>query len=449
MNKINFILQLSILPNKYIILYIDNDMYDEEINNKLLINIKNIDNSLDIIRFLDKNEDKQILNLNQIYPDSYTENILIEHCLCIIYLSKFNNSNTLIDLINLYDKYVIYNKDDIINYIEHINNNNLDKIILLNENKNNFKNIYSSLLDKKITLNHDINLNIKLEYNKIHKELPYINDKIYIITHFKNVEINILKIVQKKCIIENLRNKNVIKVIVLGKNINNELQDIINDNSYNISNLELIEYDNEVTYKDLLDTSNKLLKESIVCILKSDIILPNQNELENLNFDLSYYKNEIYTLSRIERLINGNLIKSENLNRTLFSTEQDGWIFKTPINIDTNLFNNIIFYNKYSELYFNKILKSNNYNIINNSSKIKIIRILFENNMENRILLNNNVKIDNIDDVLLIPDSDIINKLSIDNLLNIFNINEKDINNIKCEIFNNYLKDMIIKNLIY
>jgi hypothetical protein len=441
MNNIDFILQFSILPYKYIILYIDNEIYDEYTNTKLLTEIKNINNELNIIRILSKNEYKQKLNLNQIYPDSYTEDILIKYCLCIIYLSKINRSEILINLIDLYNKYIIYKQDNIISNIDYIINNNIDKLTLLNENKNNFKNIYSSLiLNKNIMLER----NIKLEYNKIFKEYNNNDNKINIITYFKNFEVKILNIIQKKCIIENLRNKNVSKVIVLGNNINDEFQDIYNEDK-NILNLELIEFNKDITYKDLLDVSNKLDKDIIVCILRSDIILPNQNELDELNVDLSS-KNEIYALSRIERLINGNLVKSEKSNKNLFSTEQDAWIFKSPINIKTDLFDNIFFYDKYSELYFNKILISNNYKIINNSSKIKIIRILYENNIENRLLLNNN-PINTTDDIHLVPDNDLMNKFSIDSLLNIF-ISNDEIYNIKCDIFNKYLKNKIVNELI-
>lgn len=457
MDNFDFILQFSILPCKYIILYIDNEIYDEETNTKLLTDIKNINNDLNIIRILSKNEDKQKINLNQIYTDSYTEDILIKYCLCIIYLSKINRSEILINLIDLYNKYIIYQQDNIIsnihyiiNNIHYIINNDTEQLISLNENKNNFKNIYSSLiLNKNIMLDR----NIKLAHNKIFKEYKSnVDDKITIITYFKNFEIKILNIIQKKCIIENLRNKNVSKVIVLGNNINIHLDDIYNNDDKNILNLELIEFDKDITYKDLLDVANNLDKDIIVCILRSDIILPNQNELDELNVDLSSSKNEIYALSRIERLINGNLVKSEKSNKHLFSTDQDAWLFKSPINIKTDLFDHIFFYNKYSELYFNKILISNNYKVINNSSKIKIIRILYENNIENRLLFNNNT-IDTIDiintinDIHLVPDNDLINKFSIDSLLNIF-IGNEEIYNIKCDIFNKYLKNKIINELI-
>ena len=437
MNNTDFIRQFSILPNKYIILYVDDDVYNEDINNKLLNDIKNINSDLNIIRFLSKNDSKQNLSLTQIYPDFYTEDILIKNCLCVLYISKNNRSENLISFIETYNKYVIYEEVFTLNIINDIYNNDEEKVELLKEYKNNFKNIYESLTKYK---NMDTDRNIKLEYNKIlnDSDINIIDNKITVITYFKNLDINILNVIQKKCIIENVLNKHVFKVIVLGNNISDEFKDMYNEN------LQLIELDKNVSYKDLLDIANKLNKESIVCILRSDIVLPNQNELEDLHFELSS-NNEIYTLSRIERLINGNLIKSPKLNKTLFSSELDAWIFKSPINIDVNIFDNIYFYTKYSELYFNKLLIDNGYTIINNSSKLKIIRILYENNIENRLLLDNeNI---NINDVVLIPDNEIIKRLSIDNLLNIYNISNDEINNIKHEIFNKYLKTKIISEI--
>jgi len=417
MNNNDFLSQFSLLPNKYIILYIDTD------KNFIMPKYKD----LGIIRFLLKNENKQ--HIYDIYPDKYCEDILIKNCLCIIYLSKIKRSDILIHLTELYNKCIIYEDLNIINTIHYIIENDTEKIRLLEENRKEFKKIYDNLICNKNILLED---NIKLEYNKILKDSIH---KITIITYFRISEIKILNIIQKKSIIENLKNKNVHKVIVLGNNIINEFQDS-NDN------LELIEYKEEVTYKDLLDVSNKLLNDSIVCILRSDIILPNQNELYDLNIDLSF-DNKIYTISRIERLINGNLVKSDKINKTLQSIEQDGWIFKSPLNMNTQLFHNIYFYHKYSELYFHKILTLNNYKIINNSSKIKIIRLLHENNIDNRLLLNNNLHSPILDDIYLVPDNELLNKLSIDNLVQIFNIQSDDIYNIKLDIFNKYIKKKI------
>lgn len=438
MNNLNFIKQFSIIPNNYIILYNDSESYNEEKYIKLINEIKNINNNLNIIRFLLKDESKEKLSLNQIYPDLYTEDILINHCLCIIYLSKIKRSEILLNRLNLYNKIIIYEEDNIIINIYDIFNNNIDKILLLKNNLNNFIQKYSIM-----TFNKDISIekNININYNKIIKEYP-INNKINILTYYKKFDIKILNIIQQKSIVENLKNKNILKVIVLGKDIESEFIEI-----NNTSKLEFIEIENEVTFKNLIKVSNSLPINSIICILRSDIILPNQNDLDDLNFDLSS-NNEIYVISRIERLLNGNLVKSDKLSKSLFSTEQDGWIFKSPLNININLLDNILFYDKYSELLFNKILYDNKYKIINNTSKFKIIRLIYENNINSRTLLNNMNKIKDIDDIYLVPDNNLLYNISIDNLLQYFKINNNDIYEIKCDIFNKYLKNKISNEFI-
>ena len=75
---------------------------------------------------------------------------------------------------------------------------------------------------------------------------------------------------------------------------------------------------------------------------------------------------------------------------------------------------------KKNKLYFNKILKSNGFNIINNTKKYKIIRVLYENIIDNRTLINNDIKINNTDNVFLLPDNESFDKISIDQLFTIF-----------------------------
>ena len=188
-------------------------------------------------------------------------------------------------------------------------------------------------------------------------------------------------------------------------------------------------------------------------MLRSDIVLPNQQSLDELDLEFYESPNEIYAISRIERLINGMFVKSDKLNKILFSTEQDGWIFKSPLNINLEKLEFIYFYNKYSELYFNYLLKNSNYNIINNTNKFKIIRILYENNIEHRILIDNiensaenNIK-NNANNIFLLPDNNSFDKISIENLINSLNLDDKEIYNLKCELFNKYFKNKIINDI--
>lgn len=422
MNKFDF------NQNKYIILYTDHNIDTISLVLKEKFN-------LTVVKLLLNFEKKNNSDIySEIYSDTHIDELLINNAYCIIYLSKINRSDILINLLDKYNKLVIYNEDNIISDIILLNENNL-------ENKlNDFKLLYDKLPPYKNNL--ILHKNIKLKYSKLSQK--YEKEQIHMITVFKTTDIKILNVIQKKCIIENLHNKNVKQLIVLGHNLEEEFKDVMT----NIGEKKIIFYENnnQVSYKDLLEISNKSFENKITCIIRSDIILPNQPELDDLEINLLENKNEIYAISRLERLINGNLTRSPRLNKILSCTEQDAWLFKSPLNInlrENKYLENIYLYDKYSELYFNQALKLNNYSIINNTIKYKIIRILFDNNIDNRLLLNTkNINIEH--DIFLLPDNESIDKIPIDKLLKYFNINDKEIYAIKCDIFNKYLKNKII-----
>ena len=106
----------------------------------------------------------------------------------------------------------------------------------------------------------------------------------------------------------------------------------------------------------------------------------------------------------------------------------------------------INFYDKYSELYFNNILKDEGYNVINNTKKYKIIRLLYENNIENRHLLNiddtEHIK-NNLEKICLLPDNNSVDKISIDQILSSCKLDEREMYYIKCELINKYFKNKI------
>jgi hypothetical protein len=488
----------------YIILYTDDKNIINHIFNKFNIRI---------ILLLLKNEEKKIINgnngnnmLSEIYYDDYIEENLIENSLCIIYLSQIKRSNILIECLKKYNKPIFsYNNildENIVSFhnnvfiLDKINNIILEELEIFfqnkcidnNNNNNNdnnndnniikFENLYNNLnpINKR-----KINKNINIDINKIYKN--YENEKLYIVTYFKKTDNISLKTIQKKCIVENINNKDVYKIFIIGDNLEKELSDI-----YNIENIEiekkkiiLYNYEDNVTFKDLVNIINSFFKDNIICLLRCDILLPNQHNLNSINIDIDINninninndinnrieKKEVYSLSRLDRLINGNMLKSDKLNNLLFSTEQDAWIFRTPlyINNDTlNIISNKNFYDAHSELYFNKFLKLNNYEIINNTKKYKIIRLMTDMNIYNRQIIDKNPKINNdmcnitnnntinninnFDDIYLLPSNDIIDNISIEQLIKLCNINDKEMYIIKCDLFNKFLKNKIMNSIL-
>lgn len=263
------------------------------------------------------------------------------------------------------------------------------------------------------------------------------SNKINIITQYIESDIKILNVIQKKSITENLKNKSVDRMIIIGKEVNSKFKDILSDND--LEKIIFIERDDQISFKIILDIADNILKNKIICIIRSDIILPNHVELDDIETEFMLYPRDIISLSRIERLINGNLVRTEKMNKNLNSVELDAWIFKAPLNIEVmkDALNDIIFYDKYSDVLFNNVLHKNNYTMINNSKKYKIIRLLYDNNIDDRHLLKN--RDFPKEHTYLVPDNENLERVSIDNLLRSLNIDNRELYLIKCDIFNKYI----------
>ena len=296
--------------------------------------------------------------------------------------------------------------------------------------------------------NSDFTKNIDISYNKLTNN-NVDTDMINMITYYRKSDKDILNTIQKKCVYENLNNNNISRIHIFGSNLKEEFYDIFKE--FN-SKKEIIlnECGENASFKDMIDYANSKLCNKVIFIARCDIILPNQNDLCDLKFDLTN-NNDIYALSRIDRLINGNLVRSDKLNKILYCNQQDAWIFKSPLNIkynDDNNMNDLLFYNKYSELFFNKILINNNYNVINDTNKLKIIRLLHENNLDNRELIDEKeIDEEHEENIYVLPDNSSLSKINIDKLINFIGIDDKELYNLKCYIFNKYFKSKIIDEI--
>lgn len=398
------------------------------------------------------NSNKLIPGLEEIvYVDDFTEDIYINEAEFIFCLNNLYCSFS--NIINIIKK---YNKENI--FYDFTNLNNLDD---LDDFQNSEKYKYNALInlteDPHLDLSNQDNLSQnqyesvetlqKININLIIKKNNITKNGIIIITYFIKSDKKILDIIQKKCIIENLKNTNVEKMMVIGNNLEEEFKDT---DILNHPNIFIYQYEENISFHNLIDFASTFFENKIICILRSDIILLNQITLNDLELDLLLDKNQFFALSRIERLINGNLVKCDKLNKLLYCTEQDAWIFKSPLklNLEKNLnidLNKIYFYDKNSHLFLNKVLKDNDYNIINNSKKYKIIRILHENNLDSRLLYDNNSNITNLDNIYLLPDNEILEKITFEQLLNMVKVDENELYKIKCDIFDKYLKNKIFK----
>jgi len=405
-----------------------------------------------------ENFNKPISGLEEIvYVDDFTEDIYINEAEFIFCLN--NLYCNFLSIINIIKK---YNKENI--FYDFTNLNNLDDLDDF-QNSEKYKyngatgGLLSGTLDQpslELAENSPDLLSFgssaserlsKFNINLVIKKNNVIKNGIIMITYFIKSDKKILDIIQKKCIIENLKNTNVEKMMVIGNNLEEEFKDT---DILNHPNIFIYQYEENISFHNLIDFASTFFENKIICILRSDIILLNQITLNDLELDLLLDKNQVFALSRIERLINGNLVKCDKLNKLLYCTEQDAWIFKSPLklNLEKNLnidLNKIYFYDKNSHLFLNKVLKDNDYNIINNSKKYKIIRILHENNLDSRLLYDNNSNITNLDTIYLLPDNEILEKITFEQLLNMVKVDENELYKIKCDIFDKYLKNKIFK----
>ena len=461
---------MDILLNneKYILAYIDNeDVNINIINNvfeKLKMKIVLIKSSYDEFNL---NNDIVI----QIIPDYILEYQLLYHCQFIIYLSKFKRSNVITDYFNKNYKVIlwsIFSMEDNISCIEqdygileYTNNNDNTDIKNFLEKYSTYEeySTYSkiNILNKTIyNDNKQINKNIEININKIiNNSDKLINnpDKITGVTVFKHGD-NMVETIQLTCLLENLHNTNINKILVICNQINDKLKEIIDNHPNRII---IYNKDNNITYKDILEIITEYIPiNTIVYLFMCDIILPNQNTINNICFDLNLSnKNEVYSLSRLDKMPNNTIVRSDILCKLLCSTEHDAWLFKTPLILNStslDKLSNIYFYNYLSSIFFNNEIKENNYILINNTKEYKILRLMLDNQIYNRPLIDKNINLNlsnELNNIYLLPSNEILDNISIEQLIKIMKPNSDEIDNyiIKCELFNKYMKNKIINNI--
>jgi hypothetical protein len=99
-------------------------------------------------------------------------------------------------------------------------------------------------------------------------------------------------------------------------------------------------------------------------------------------------------------------------------------------------------------LSFNNVINDNNYILINNTKKYKIIRFMLDNNLNNRTLIDKDLnEVIDYDNIYILPSNENIDNISIEQLIKLINLNENDIYSIKCYLFNKFLKNKIMDNI--
>ena len=435
--------ELNINKKKYIIIY-----YQENDNNNLFLNkILKYEEFLEYkIILLYKNKKNSTFSNERIIELIYDNNVekcFLEEPFTIFYITDDIPSQILIDYLKKNEEIMFfYKENDDTNIFFNSNEENINNEeyeideedsmnIYNNTDKNIFINKYETSDEKK---SNQTSINILMQKTK-NENNDFIhnndNSKLHIITFFKEFEDDeIMNSVQQKCIIENINNKDVKSIAIIGKNLEKYFSNITISNK----DIILIEYGvTNISYSYLFNKVNELFDNKIVCIIKSDIVIPNQDSLENIEFLFLEKKNTVLALSRFERMCNGNIVKTQELNSIFYATEHDAYIYKTPvINIDFSSMDNLYFYNQYSNLEVNNILIKNDYKLLNDTKNYRMLRLCIDNDIGIRKLINNrDIKEVNKDNIYLLPENMIFDNFNLQHLAMVLKMDEEDINEIK------------------
>ena len=434
------------LEDNFIIFYSNNLNNDYKLCNAIKKNDEY--NGMKLYKIIYPDQKSIETNLyEQIYVDDYLENILIYKAKFIIYLLDTRSIND--------------------NFIEFIKNNNktiIYDIRQLNSDinlVNDFEKKYY-LLKTYIRSNSLLKNNILFEIKKIEKKrIKFEESYINYITYFKyidNIDDNAKEQLYKTQIVticENFKNKFFKRFIIIGDDLVRLKTDLTRINNNKNLNKEIIFVENfkDIIFGKIIEFLNNNYADQINILSKSDVIIPYQDNLDNLDYFYNNNNNNnnnnniFFCISTLLRLNNGNLIKNSKYVKNHCSTEQDIYIFKTPVNCQDI---NLDIFNKYDELFINHELLKKNFIIINDTSSYKIIRYMLDDKeIDNRIIYKNNtVELENIKDmkenIYFLPENEYINNINININMNT-NMTYIEFYQFKCNFINKIIKENLLK----
>jgi hypothetical protein len=470
--------------NHYSLFFINNDSlknHDVLCTNELLLeglvsgkidiyngnNIKDfLKNAFCIFYFLDYKDDFFTRNLKEIL--SFNKFILhkpMDKYKALINVLKdlIKNTNHIFNQNNFLNHYHKLNGSNELNHIFHLlkngeNKNEEKKIRLIKkvnlpsmkeednkeeedkeeedkeeDNKEEDKEEDKKKLKNKVILKKNINIQFS-------KKSDLNINQIYI-TYYTHTNHDITNEIQIKCIIENIKN-NLFNKYILFYDINeellkNELNKELNEEL--LKNISFIQNDSKIN--KIISYLNDHCLGDIVYLARSDILIPIQSEIKNIQMNL-LENNYVYAISRIERRVDGTIFKEPSFNNLLYSHLQDLYIFKPKLNLnnDNQIYNELDFYENNFEILFNKLLESNGYNIINDTIQCKIIRIMCNNNINERHIMKK-CSINYKDyDCSYIAENSILNKFTLENYIKNLDLSEEEIYLVKQYIFKLFIK---------
>ncbi len=278
------------------------------------------------------------------------------------------------------------------------------------------------------------------------------NNKIKNVVYTYYIETNdsITNDIQRGCILENCRNKSldIIYIYVDDNDKRNYLDCLLKD-KLNEENYRKITFILNETYgiyniMNVIKQSNKDHDGDIIYILRSDTIIPYQESIDNIYFEFLDNVRKVYGISRVERNLNGHMYKDEMLGQLFYATSQDMFIYNSPLKVENKEEEIINFYEENSELLINKMLEYNDYEVMNDTTNYKLIRILGNDKeryimkkMENKKNEENEIQ----NKYKYNPENNGLESIPIEHFFK--QLDEKEILYVKQHIFNKYIMKKI------
>ena len=231
------------------------------------------------------------------------------------------------------------------------------------------------------------------------------------------------------CIKENLKNPIINKFICLTFPEKFSGEYLHTQTNSNII-VHLLEETDSENYYNLFDYANKYCINEYCAIIRTDIVI-EKNDF--ISFLPAFIKEKlIYAVSSINKM-NEKMWKEKDKMNNFYSLNHDIWLFKSKLDIELEEMKKYDFNLSQNEGYINKLL-SNNYNLINDTENIKIFSMKTTNTeINDRLRVKGNTI--NNEEIYLLPETEILKKLSVDQLLEHFNIDDLAIYKLKCRIF--------------
>jgi hypothetical protein len=250
-------------------------------------------------------------------------------------------------------------------------------------------------------------------------------------------------LIQKKCILENARNKTIQRIYLIGVEKETLLGEGLEENA-KIFRLTGPGFESSFSIASVTEHANLHHSGDIIYWIRSDMVLPNQESLDGIELAFCENPKRVYALSRIERTLQGQMFKDPSCMSMMYSHEQDLYIYASPLELVFSSSSSasataLDFYRKHEELYINKLLEESGYTLYNDTERYKVIRIIVHD--QNRFILGPSQmkKLECTPRVTFLPENSAVQHLPLDQMIRSCGLNEEGEYQVKKWLYEKFL----------